>query len=415
MSGPGKLRGSDPITAPHPVSADMPGASRTISGREHSVLPKPIRVLHIIHSLVAGGIERQLLELLKGMKGDDAFESELVILSDVVQYDAFWELGIKTHFMPRTTRYDPKIFFKLYRLMRDFRPHIVHSWGSMCSVYAAPVAKLAGAKFVNGYVQDAPDGLTIANRDYFRGKLTLPFSDVVVSNSKAGLAAYGVPAGKGICIVNGFDWTRMEYLRPAAEVRLALGITTPHIVGMVAAFGDRKDYDSFFRAARALTAMREDVTFLAIGDGPNRQHFESLFPPAAHPRIRLLGLRRDVEDIVNALTVGVLTTNAKVHGEGIANVVMEYMAAGKPVIVTDCGGNRELVEEGGSGFLIPDGDSEALIRLLARLLDDPVLCSRLGDKGRRRIDDAFGMDRMIESHARLYRDLLSGERVGSRH
>jgi glycosyltransferase involved in cell wall biosynthesis len=395
---------SDSVSARSPDASGLPVATGTT---QVAVARKPVRVLHVIHSLIAGGIERQLLELLKGMKHDPAFESEIVLLSNEIQYDAFWSLGIKAHFLPRAIRYDPLIFFRLNRIMRQFGPDIVHAWSSMCAFYAAPVARLAGARFVNNYVQDATAGLTWRNRDYLRGKLTIPFSDVVVGNSHAGLAAYAVPKSKGVCIVNGFDPGRIDSLVPVDEMRRVLGISTPHVVGMVASFSDRKDWDTFFKAARMVAAVRTDVTFIAVGDGPNRPRYEAMLMSEPNPRIRMLGLRQDVESVVNAFTIGVLTSNAAVHGEGIANAIMEYMAVGKPVLATDCGGTPEIVEDGRTGYLLAPDDAGALAHRIVGLLDDPALCARLGAAGRLRIEQDFSLARMIDAHARLYRGLLS--------
>ncbi|MGD0192704.1 MAG: glycosyltransferase [Rhizomicrobium sp.] len=406
----GASPGADLAAAPNPDAAEASGATGTTRAPGTRA---PIRILHVIHSLVAGGIERQLLELLKGMKDDPGFVSELVLLSDVIQYDAFWSLGIKAHFLPRAVRYDPMIFLRLHRVMREFRPHIVHAWSSMCSFYSAPLARLAGAKVVNAFVQDAPAGLTWRNRDFLRGKLTIPFSDVVVANSRAGLSAYRVPPRKGICIVNGFDPGRIAFLMPAAEMRRMLRISTPHVVGMVASFSDRKDWDSFFRAARTVTAMRDDVTFIAVGDGPNRQRYETMLSSDPSARIRMLGLRQDVESVVNTFTIGVLTSNAAVHGEGIANAIMEYMAVGKPVLATECGGTREIVEDGQTGYLLSPNDVETLVGHIVRLLDDSDLCARSGEAGRLRIEQEFSLARMIDAHARLYRGLSSATHADS--
>jgi glycosyltransferase involved in cell wall biosynthesis len=369
-----------------------------------------IRVLHIIHSLLAGGTERQLLELLRGLQKEECITCEVAVLSTDVHFKEAAQLAFPIHYLPRRRRYDLSIFPRLNRVVRDFRPHIVHSWNSMCSVYGAPLAMLAGARFVNGYVRAAAATLGMGDRDYARGKLTIPFSDVVVSNSRAGLAAYGVPTAKGVCIHNGFDQQRLDGLAPAADVRMALGITTPHIVGMVASFSDLKDYDSFFRSAQDVLAVRDDVTFVAVGDGVHFKRFQSLFPQGRHPGIRLLGRRQDVESVVSTFTIGVLTSNTRLHGEGIANALMECMALGKPVIATDCGGNGELVVEGQTGFLIAGADTDALTKHIALLLDDASMASRLGENGRRRIREEFSLERMTQAHVTLYGPLAGMRR-----
>ena len=363
----------------------------------------PIRVLHLIDSLVAGGKERQFIELLKGLKNTPGVTCAGVIFSDVIEYEGFAELGVPFWLLTRNTRYDPGVYGRLHAIMREFRPQIVHSWNGMCSVYGAPLARLCGARFVNGFVRAAPPGLSLRDPDYVRGLLTMPFSDVVVANSAAGLSAYRIPANKGVFIHNGFDRKRLEGLSEPRALRRALAIETPYIVGMIASYSRWKDYDSFFAAAREITAARNDVTFVAVGDGPNFSRYQAALPPERFPAIRLLGRRQDVESIANLFAVGVLLST---QGEGIANAIAECMALGKPVVATDCDGNSELIVESETGYLIPRGDAAALVRRICQLLDDPALAARMGEGGKRRIHESFGLEKMVQSYARLYDDLL---------
>jgi glycosyltransferase involved in cell wall biosynthesis len=273
----------------------------------------------------------------------------------------------------------------------------------MCSIYAAPVAKVCGTAFVNGFVRDAPAHMTLWTEGYVRGKLTIPFSDVVVANSRAGLAAYGIPERKGLCIYNGFSPERVSNLKNETELRTILRIATPHIVGMVANFTPRKDYATFVEMACRICRLREDVTFLAIGSGDMLEQVRDSIPTEHSHRIKLLGRRNDIESIVNLFTVGVLTTNSRLHGEGISNAITECMALGKPVVATDDGGTSELVLEGQTGFLVPSHDTGALTDRVLKLLDNAELADRFGAAGRLRVETAFSLDAMRDAYLALYR------------
>ncbi len=369
-----------------------------------------MRVLQVIDSLVSGGKERQFVELLKGLRRESDIACHVVVMSEVIEYEEFHGLDVPTTILPRRRRYDMSIFSRLHAVMRNFRPDIVQSWNSMCSVYAAPLAKIAGAKFVDGFVRAAADNRGLSDPDYFRSRLTLPLTDLVVANSRAGLAAYSIPPRKGMCIYNGFDQSRIAQLTSPEQVRQSLGIETPHIVGMVASFSHFKDYGTYFESARRLCGRRNDVTFLAIGAGPQFGEYQRRFPRVEFARIRLLGQRADVESIVNSLTVGVLTSNTATHGEGISNAVMECMALGKPVVATDCGGNGELILQGETGYLIAGGDAVGLTDRLEKLLDHAALTRRLGEAGRRRIAELFDLQRMTANYVALYRNLLAPAR-----
>ena len=97
--------------------------------------------------------------------------------------------------------------------------------------------------------------------------------------------------------------------------------------------------------------------------------------------------------------------------EGMSNSVMEAMAAGVPVIATDIPPNRELVIDGETGFLVNVGDSPAMCQFADRILGDCDLTSRLGTAARNRMRDEFSIDRMVEAHAMLYREVVAQQYV----
>jgi glycosyltransferase involved in cell wall biosynthesis len=365
-----------------------------------------MRILHVIERLGPGGKERQLVELLRGLFAHRDIESFVAVMDqEEVRYEIDPEHAQVIQLVRRGKR-DLRLFKSLYELVSVMKIDIVHSWGSMCSIYAAPIAKLCGAAFVNGFVRDAPSHMTLWNKNYFRGKLTIPFSDIVVANSRAGLAAYRIPERKGLCIHNGFDPGRVSNLRDEAELRSLLGIASPHIVGMIANFTPRKDYATFVEMACRICRLRDDVTFLAVGTGETLRQVRDSVPPEHSLRIKFLGQRHDIESIVNLFTVGVLATNSRLHGEGISNALTECMALGKPIVATNHGGTAELVLEGKTGFLVPSHDAGVLTDRVLKLLNSPELANRFGIEGRRRVEAAFSFDAMCNAYLCLYRKVV---------
>jgi len=373
-----------------------------------------MRILHLTERLGPGGKERQIVELLRGLSADRDIKSFVAITDEEkVRYEIDREHAEIIQLV-RKRRRDLRLFKSLHELVSNLRIDIVHSWSPMCSVYAAPIAKLCGCAFVNGFVRDAPPHLSRWNKDYLMGKLTVPFSDIVVANSRAGLAAYQIPERKGLCIYNGFDPERVSKLTDEAELRSILGITTPHVVGMVANFTPRKDYATFVEMACRICRLRDDVTFLAVGTGETLQRVRDSVPPEHSLRVKFLGQREDVESIANLFTVGVLATNSRLHGEGISNALMECMALGKPIVATDEGGTPELVLEGQTGFLVPSHDAGVLTDRVLKLLNNAELANEFGTEGRRRIETAFSLDAMTNAYLCLYRgvaDRRSGQNI----
>jgi hypothetical protein len=165
-----------------------------------------VKILFVIESLTEGGKERRLVELMKALKPESDLEINLVVMSNDVHYKEVFDLGIDINFLIRKRRKDLTIYKNLYRLCKNNKPDIIHCWDTMTAVYIAPVCKYLKIKFVNGIVMDAPERRNIFNKYWLRAKLTFPFADAIVANSKAGIKAYSAPKGKSHVIYNGFNF-----------------------------------------------------------------------------------------------------------------------------------------------------------------------------------------------------------------
>jgi glycosyltransferase involved in cell wall biosynthesis len=229
-------------------------------------------------------------------------------------------------------------------------------------------------------IVDTPVKQSITNKYWFRGKLTFPFSTIVIGNSEAGILAYGAPAKKSICVYNGMALSRFQNLKDPVLMRKEIygeDAEDVFIVGMVAAFHDRKDYKTLIRAAIILTPLYSNLRFVLVGNGENLSDVKSIVPDSLLHKIKFLGRRSDVESIINIFDIGVLLTNTKVHGEGISNSIIEYMALCKPVIATRGGGTNEAVIENKNGFLIDDSNENQLAEKIGLLINDRDLMYNL--------------------------------------
>ena len=367
--------------------------------------------MYYLDSLARGGKERRFLELLKRVRERDFADVSIILMSRDIQYPEIRDFGYSIDFLLRRSRKDMRIFRDLYRLCLDVKPDIIHTWDSMTSVYAAPVAKLLGIRFVNGMITDSSYKNNIFERGWVRSKFTFPLSDVIVANSNAGLLAYRAPKRKSICVYNGFDPKRTENLPDAVDIKRQFLIDSPKVVGMVASFSERKDYRSFLSSAVEITRSQRDVTFIAVGDGPELETCKRMVPAEYIGKIKFLGMQRNVESIINIMDIGVLTTNTLVHGEGISNSIMEYMALGKPVVATDSGGTSEIIIDFGTGYIIPPSDVGILTEKIRILLSNNELAKRMGEAGRKRIYEFFTLDSMVEKYFTIYRSLVDQQGV----
>lgn len=354
-----------------------------------------------------GGKERRLTELMKAFKHNPEVEFELITMSQDIHYKEVFNLGIKIHYILKKTKNDLSIFKKIYTLFKEIKPDIVHCWDSMTGIYIIPSCKLLNIKLVNGMVVDTPKR-NFFNRFWLRAWMIIPFSDVVIGNSIAGLNAYGAKGKKAICIYNGMDLNRFKNLKKTAEMRHEIlgPAVGAFVIGMVAAFEDRKDYATLIKAAISLTSLNKDLQFIFVGNGDTLNNLKNQVPRELASQITFLGRRSDVESIVNIFDIGVLLTNTNIHGEGVSNSIIEYMALEKPVIATRGGGTNEVVIDNYNGFLIDPFNENQLIEKIKLMMGNAELRKKFGENGIKMVREKFNVQYMAEQYLNTYKKLL---------
>jgi glycosyltransferase involved in cell wall biosynthesis len=239
-------------------------------------------------------------------------------------------------------------------------------------------------------------------------------STKVVANSEAVrihlLADAPSCADRVQVILNGIDLAPFELASGASRVRQEWGVGADELlVGMIGKVTRWKGQLVLAKAAQRVIASQPSVKFAAVGGVfDNESHFMELFQSEVNRlgiglRFIINGFRRDVPDILGAFDIFVLPST---WPEPFGLVVVEAMAAGKPVIATAQGGPLEIVVHGETGFLIPAGDECALAESILRLLAAPELIARFGEAGRRRASELFSVSRYVLEFENLYQSLL---------
>jgi glycosyltransferase involved in cell wall biosynthesis len=208
-------------------------------------------------------------------------------------------------------------------------------------------------------------------------------------------------------IHNGVDTTRFApaTLPERAMIRGELGIAPADIAIMsVASLKPLKRIDALVKAAAALAKSGLALRVIVVGDGPERARLEALASDLGiAAQVSFLGLRDDVDRVLKAGDVLVLASRT----EAFPNVVLEAMATGLPVITTDVGSVREMVEPGASALIVPAGDDDALAGALKKLSSDAALRSKLGRRGREIVDERFRFDKMCIEREQLFEDVIT--------
>ena len=213
----------------------------------------------LIDSLILGGRERRFTEVVKGlyMQG---FKVEVIILRNAIDYPVIYEYATQVHVLQRKIKKDPRAFLSIFKIYKNFAPDVIHTWGSMCSIYVLPIKIISKVGFLNAMIADS--SCKPFSKNWIRAKLTFPFSDMILSNSAAGLKAYGILNRKNAHVIhNGYDFNRSSHDK-MDEIKELFKIKTNYVVGMVAAFHYRRDYVTYLNAAIQICRKFNDVTFL---------------------------------------------------------------------------------------------------------------------------------------------------------
>jgi glycosyltransferase involved in cell wall biosynthesis len=188
-----------------------------------------------------------------------------------------------------------------------------------------------------------------------------------------------------------------------SQLRADPGRTPPRLV-MVARFEPQKDHPTLLRALAGLQDQPWELDL--IGEGVLLGQIKSLADTLgiAH-RVRFMGQRMDVEQILATAQVGLLATN----WEGFPLSILEGMRAGLPVVASSVGGIGEAIRDEETGYLVPRGDVQVLRDRIARLLTDPTLRLRFGAGGRTRYEQQFTLGRFVANTLAVYRDVIAGK------
>lgn len=238
-------------------------------------------------------------------------------------------------------------------------------------------------------------------------------ADAVLGNARAiceQLAEEeGVPRERLACIPNGVNPKAFQQPADRAALRRAENIADDALVMVMAAsLSVRKGHAVLFEALqRAQSRLPQNWLLLCAGDGaPDLTRELAQRAQCFAGKVRMLGRRADVFALNHLSDIGIL---CPVHSEGMSNSVQEGMAAGLPFIVTDVGGNAELVTHGDTGLVVPPGDAAALAEALVTLGADSAFRQRMGAAARCFAEREFSLDRCADRYEQVYRSVLLGD------
>jgi glycosyltransferase involved in cell wall biosynthesis len=223
--------------------------------------------------------------------------------------------------------------------------------------------------------------------------------------------ASGIRLDRGQVVYNGLsiaDWN--QALNPARGRELLRASLGAPLVGIVGRLDTWKGHPVFLRAVARLKATVPEVRAVVVGDAPPerptyRQELELLAAQLGLAQtVSFVPFQTELAAVMSALDVAVLASTSP---EPFGRVLIEAMAAGKPVVASDSGASREIIEDGQQGILFPPGDDAALASAIARLLGDRGLASEMGHRGQMRVVERFDSAQYVAEVEAVYRDVLA--------
>lgn len=369
------------------------------------------RILELIGSFELGGSELQAVRLTNRLARQGLFDVRVACLDAAGPLAKDLEYSGEIRSFPLSSFYDANFARQVRDLARFIRKEeieLIHTHDFYTNIFGMAGAMFAGVK----RVASKRETHSKTPKQLFVEKQAFRAAHRIVVNSEAirgFLTEAGVSAEKIVTIYNGLD-PRCFVDRPRGdrtEALSALAINVKReakLVTIVANMrSDVKNHELFLRSAKRVSADNDDAIFIIVGEGELQPRYEKMANELGiAERCRFLGPRSDVGALLSVSDCGVLCSRS----EGFSNAILEYMAAGLPVVATDVGGAREAVMHGESGFVVPSNDEAALASAISSLLNDSDLAVRMGSAGRKAALERFSDTAQLAAVNSLYNELL---------
>jgi glycosyltransferase involved in cell wall biosynthesis len=372
---------------------------------------RPLRVCYLIDDLGTGGTEGQLLSLIRHLNRD-RLEPHLCLLRGQGQSSRSLEpdgcpvmrLGVGALRHPQTLGK----LLGFARFLHRQRFDVLQTYFRDSTLFGIPAGRLAGVSGILATrVNLAPPETRL--QQWLLRLCSRHLAHAVVANSPMCCAAaieYDGALPECVHLIeNGVELNRYTDIPPLPSDPG----WRPQRIGLLANLRRVKDPATLVRAARIVVSRYPETTFLLAGEGELRPSLEQLIQQLGlADRVLLCGQVRDVPGFLGDIDIGVLCSLS----EGAPNAILEYMAAGRPIVATAVGGTQHVLRDGINGLLVPPGEANGLARALMRLIEDPAEAIRLAAAARAHVGRHRDARLRARSFEALYEKLAGQELRG---
>lgn len=367
-------------------------------------------VLQFIGSFHQGGSERQAVQLVRLLRENKICNVFTATLNkEGVLLDEIEKIGLAE--IPEfklNSFYDANFLLQLkncVRFLRENQIEIVHTHDFYTNVFGITAARLAGVKCKIASKRETSAVRSKAQKVI--EKQIFKTANAIVANSEAVknyLVRLNVSEKKIKVIYNGLDLARVapketNRKKVCAELGLPDGENLKFVTLVANLRHTVKNQPMFLRAAQSVLQKFPDAHFVFAGEGELKTSLENLAKQLEiEKNTHFIGRCTKVAELLSISYVCALTSRA----EGFSNSILEYMAAGKPVVATNVGGAAEAIVENETGFLVDSDDDEALAKRLIELLKDEEKAARFGEKGKKIVEENFSLENQLNKTLELY-------------
>lgn len=379
-------------------------ASKVIMGRQDA----PVKVMFLEITLKVGGAERLLANLLESFD-PQRVQPVVAFLRDPGPVAESINLsGIKVYSNLAAGRSDPRLVPALINVMRKERPDIVYMCNYPLLMFTGRLAGLITGANTQVVALHSIGYQSRARWRTLSLKLMKRFISTFVAVSQGQkdyyVKTHGLDPKRIEVIYVGIDTERFSPTKyESARPEFNIPEEAP-VAGIVAMLRPEKNHELLLRAARIIRDGGLDAYFLIVGDGPERKRLENCAQNLGiADYVRFAGSRPDVPRMLRSIDVSVLCSSNVV--ETFPQSLVESMAMELPVVSTNVGSVNEVIVEGETGYLVPEGDAQALAEKIAYLLQNPDLRRKMGVAGRRRVEEQFSRDIMTRHFEDMFERL----------
>lgn len=367
-----------------------------------------IGLMHVVHTLLVGGMERLVVDLIEGLSPDRYDRYVCCLDQRGPLADELERHGVTVYCLNKGPGIRGGLPWEIRRLIRGLGIGVVHTHNLSGLLYGGLGAALARVRAIvhTEHGRELEYYHSPGLRGLERVLARLPNRVVAVSQPLLDELRYTqhLPLSRLMLVSNGVRLNRYR-AEPSPDLRSRLGVEErDRVIGIIARLVPVKDHRTMLQAMAMVVGAIPEARLLVVGDGPLRGELEA---EAARrgiaSRVMFLGVRHDVPALLSLLEVFVLSSLS----EGTSMTILEAMAAKCPVAATDVGGTSWLVHHEKTGLLVPSRDPDRLARAILRLLNDRAWAAQLGEAGYALVREKFRLEQVVRQYDALYRELFN--------